>query len=404
MARLAQTTSSDAITDLTIVGAGLSGLLTAWRCLDVNPGLTITIHERADRIAGDHTWSFNESDIPPGLLDWFSPFIRHRWPRYDVRFPDRVRTLDIPYATGDSQTLRTAVEPLIQSGRLTIVTGREAPASINGPWLDATGYATRDDEWPGWQKFVGHVIRTQTPHGIAHPVIMDATVSQIDGYRFVYLLPFSETDILVEDTYFSDLPSLSENEIAARIDDYIAQQGWSDHQVLRREKGILPMMMATDRQDESAKIGLGGGFSVAATGFTVPVAVELADHVAQSIRRQGAESAPAAVAEFRRMHLRRERYARLLNRMFFRAADPVKRFIVLQRFYGLGEGLIRRFYRNALTWRDKSRILIGKPPVPVDKAFANLSESAFIRRERDLASSQTPASSGSHGRIKEPDA
>ena len=88
------------------------------------------------------------------------------------------------------------------------------------------------------------------------------------------------------------------------------------------------------------------------------------------------------MAQFRKHHLRRERYARLLNRMFFRAADPEKRYVVLQRFYGLNEGLIRRFYRNGLTWRDKARILIGKPPVPVSRALANLSETAFIRRER----------------------
>ncbi|MGB6228814.1 MAG: lycopene cyclase family protein, partial [Litorimonas sp.] len=108
----------------------------------------------------------------------------------------------------------------------------------------------------------------------------------------------------------------------------------------------------------------------------------VADVIAQAIREQGPDAAPSAVAEFRRHHLRRERYARLLNRMFFRAASPERRFIVLQRFYGLDQGLIARFYRNGLKLRDKARILIGKPPVPVDRALANFGEKAFIRRER----------------------
>ena len=371
--------------DLRILGGGLSGLLTAWRVLDVNPDVTVEVVEKSDRLAGDHTWSFNATDIAPDLRDWLAPFVAHRWPNYEVRFPERRRTLDIAYCSGNSDTLRKCVKPLIDSGRLRVrLNSSEADGDM--PTLDATGYAPRDDEFPGWQKFVGRVIETAAPHGVERPVIMDATVAQLDGYRFLYLLPYSPTRLLVEDTYFSDSPHLSENVIGARIDDYIADKGWSDHRVVRSEKGVLPMMMATDRDDDSAKIGLGGGFAVAATGFTVPHAVELADVVAQAIRRDGAGAAPKAVADFRRHHLRRERYARLLNRMFFRAARPEKRFVILQRFYGLKPGLIRRFYRNGLTWADKARILIGKPPVPVSRALANFSERRFLARERQRES------------------
>ncbi|MGB6229968.1 MAG: lycopene cyclase family protein, partial [Litorimonas sp.] len=240
---------------LTIVGAGLSGLVTAWRCLSVNPGLVIYLYETRYEIAGDHTWSFNETDIPAHLVDWFAPFVRYRWDRYDVRFPERERTLEIGYCTGDSAKLRDCVQPFRVEGRLRVHLRQTVPPDAAGPMLDATGFARRDDEFPGWQKFVGHVIRTEQPHGVTHPVIMDATVAQIDGYRFFYLLPFSEHELLVEDTYFSDSPHLSENEVGARIDDYVRAKGWSDHAVLRREKGVLPMMMATDRSEDSAKIG-----------------------------------------------------------------------------------------------------------------------------------------------------
>lgn len=371
------------IADLAISGAGLSGLMTAWRCLTVNPDLIIDLYETAGHIGGDHTWSFNGTDIAPHLQEWISPFVAYRWADYDVKFPDRERRLKIEYCTGNSEMLRECVQPFIDAGRLRVFLGQSAPDDLALPHLDATGYSPRSDEFPGWQKFVGHVIQTETPHGVVRPLIMDATVEQIDGYRFLYLLPFSETELLVEDTYFSDTPTLSENEIGDRLERYIQSKGWGAYKTVRREKGVLPMMMATDRHDDSAKIGLGGGFAVAATGFTVPHAVEVADIVAQAIKQNGPETAPAAVVATRRRHLKRERYARLLNRMFFRAASPEKRFIVLQRFYGLKEGLIRRFYRNGLTWRDKMRILIGKPPVPVMKAIANFSERRFIRRERD---------------------
>ena len=61
--------------DMIIVGAGLSGLLTAWRCLDVNPELSVMVIEASDKIAGDHTWSFNLTDVDESLRDWIKPFI-----------------------------------------------------------------------------------------------------------------------------------------------------------------------------------------------------------------------------------------------------------------------------------------------------------------------------------------
>ena len=69
--------------DMIIVGAGLSGLLTAWRCLDVNPELRIEIIEMSNQIAGDHTWSFNLTDIVEDLHEWLEPFIAYRWDSYD---------------------------------------------------------------------------------------------------------------------------------------------------------------------------------------------------------------------------------------------------------------------------------------------------------------------------------
>jgi lycopene beta-cyclase len=41
---------------------------------------------------------------------------------------------------------------------------------------------------------------------------------------------------------------------------------------------------------------------------------------------------------------------------------------VLEHFYGLSEGLIRRFYAARLSLWDRLRILSGRPPVPVLRA------------------------------------
>ena len=60
-----------------------------------------------------------------------------------------------------------------------------------------------------------------------------------------------------------------------------------------------------------------------------------------------------------------QRFFRMLNRMLFLAGPAGQRWQVMQRFYGLPEGLIARFYAGKLTLPDRLRILSGKPPVPV---------------------------------------
>ena len=60
--------------------------------------------------------------------------------------------------------------------------------------------------------------------------------------------------------------------------------------------------------------------------------------------------------------------------MLFKAAEPDDRYRVLQRFYGLPEGLIARFYAGRSTLADKARVLIGKPPVSIRRAVRAILE------------------------------
>ena len=65
--------------------------------------------------------------------------------------------------------------------------------------------------------------------------------------------------------------------------------------------------------------------------------------------------------------------------MLFLAAAPGERLAVLQRFYGLPQPLIERFYADRLTVADKARILTGRPPIPMRRAFAALQSSDLER-------------------------
>jgi lycopene beta-cyclase len=256
--------------------------------------------------------------------------------------------------------------------------------------LDARGFEPNENVFLGYQKFVGRTIRTKEPHGLKHPIIMDATVEQLGGYRFVYCLPFTEHEILVEDTYYTDGADLSENEVAARVGDYINAKGWGDHELVRQEKGVLPITLASSSFiTTDSVIGIRGGFYHAVTGYSFPMALKVAYWIAWDIDCFKTDPSGDiedhlyyAIQSSQYAHWRKESFLRLLNRMLFRACEPDQRYKVLQRFYGLSQGIVERFYAGQLTWRDKARILIGKPPVPVHKALYNFSERAFIKRER----------------------
>lgn len=394
-------------TDIILIGAGLAGLLVAWRCAVLTPDLRITVLEKSQSIGGNHTWSFNEADISPHLRKWLSPFIAYSWDSYDVRFPKRTRTLPITYKTGNSDSLRACLKPFIESGQIEVKTGvevskmrRDRVEMNDGETLsaktviNASGFSTNPNVILGYQKFVGRVIRTQSPHGVKRPIIMDATVEQLDGYRFVYSLPYSDHEMLVEDTYYTDGPALSENEVHARLDTYIKQQhGLSNYEVIKTENGVLPITLAvhadygetvTDDSDRPIEIGMAGGYYHAVTGYSLLHAVKNAGLVADLIKDNRPDFGHALRHEMlyhKRDHYYEERFLRLLNRMLFRAAKPEKRYKVLERFYGLSNGLVERFYRNRLTKADKLRLLIGKPPVPISKAMAVMNEAKFVTTE-----------------------
>lgn len=389
------------------VGGGLAGSLTALKCLDDSPALTATIIEKSAEICGDHTWSFNLSDIAPEHHSALDNIVAFQWPEYSVRFPKLKRTLRIPYLTCHSQSLRSALQPHIESGRLQVITDETVSAMSsrtvtlqNGRVLkaecvfDARGFKPIPEKVLGFQKFVGLTLKTAEPHGLKNPIIMDATVDQIEGYRFVYCLPFSDTEILIEDTYYTDGPELNSQILDSRIKAYARDRlNIHTYKIVRREKGVLPITLAVDKnygtrvEDDGAspvELGMRGGYYHAVTGYSFPEAMKSAVLVSTLLSKNYPNFHDAVRHEMiyhKADHYYEERFMRLLNRMLFRAAKPTERYKVLQRFYGLSEGLVSRFYKNRLTKADKVRILAGKPPVPVTKALYNFNENAFMKRE-----------------------
>jgi lycopene beta-cyclase len=190
---------------------------------------------------------------------------------------------------------------------------------------------------------------------------MDATVEQTDGFRFFYVLPFARRRLLVEETFFSRSPDLDLAHTRQTVTEYATGFG-AVAEVMGEEQGVLPMpwgAMPAAPLASPLAAGYAGGWFHPATGYSFPVALRLALHVAQY--------APARVlgpelAALQRDHRNQARFARQLNRLLFTAFAPAAMRNVFERFYRLPEDLIHRFYALSLSRRDRARILIGRPP------------------------------------------
>lgn len=386
--------------DCVIVGGGLAGGLIALALVRSRPEMRIALVEAGRTFGGNHRWSWFDSDLTDQGRALLSDFRQIGWDEgYDVAFPKYSRTLGTAYRSMASSDFHEGLLRALPQGAVFL--GRKAVG------LDARGVDLAAPEFGeperleartvidcrsfrpsphlrgGWQVFLGRHMRLDDPHGVSRPVIMDATVDQLaphgngGAYRFVYVLPLGAHDIFVEDTYYADEPDLDRSALSGRIDQYVHARGWRDPKIVGHEAGALPVLTGGDfaayqdsiRTQGVTVAGARGGFTHPLTSYTMCVAVENALAIAREADLPGPQLAVLFEARARE-HWSRTAYYRLLARFLFFAAKPEKRVKVFQRFYGLREGLIERFYAARSRPLDKLRVLWGNPPVPIASAIA----------------------------------
>lgn len=360
--------------DYVLVGGGLQNALITLALLEQRPDVRLSLIEREARLGGNHTWCFHESDVPEAARPWLERLVVKRWQEHDVAFPSYRRRLNGAYAAIDSERLQREVEAAIarapHARRLTASVREVRPDGVTldgGERLsarlvvDARGPEHAKVAAGGYQKFLGLELAVDGGAPTV-PMLMDATVEQHDGFRFIYVLPWDSNRLLIEDTYYSDGPELDAGALRQRVLEHARRSGLKVREVLREERGVLPIptrLGAEPTRDAPLRAGYAGGLYHPTTGYSLPVGVRLALHLAAHPPQAALD---VDYARWLRAHQRQVRFCLHLNRLLFSAFAPERRYHVLERFYRLPPETIRRFYALDTSAVDRARILCGRPP------------------------------------------
>ncbi|MEN2402650.1 lycopene cyclase family protein [Flavobacterium sp. MC2016-06] len=133
-------------------------------------------------------------------------------------------------------------------------------------------FAESQTKYPALQQhFVGWFVKSESE--IFNPdqaTFMDFSVEQKNNTRFMYVLPTSKTEALVEYTLFSE-KLLPIEEYENEIQKYLENLGTAKYQILEKEQGSIPMTCFPFWKRNTKRvlnIGTAGGWTKASTGYT----------------------------------------------------------------------------------------------------------------------------------------
>ena len=163
----------------------------------------------------------------------------------------------------------------------------------------------KQSEYPLLQQhFIGWFIKSK--EAVFNPdfaTFMDFSVEQRGNTRFMYILPTSPTEALLEYTLFSaDL--LAPEEYETEIQKYIQELGITDYEILEKEKGNIPMTCYKfwkHNTKNMINIGSAGGWTKASTGFTFKNVTKKSKSLVNFLQNENSASYEKDFTKFHKM-------------------------------------------------------------------------------------------------------
>jgi lycopene beta-cyclase len=277
--------------DYIFTGAGLSALMTVYKMVvsEQFSDKTILLLDENPKKTNDRTWCFWEKD----KILWEN-IISKKWDSALFANENFERDLDLkPYQYNQIRGLdfyTFVFEALSNHKNITFINEKvthineldthvfvaSETQTFTGNQLINSIYikliTESQQKYPVLQQhFVGWFIKSEEAvFNTEQATFMDFSVAQKGNTRFMYVLPTSKIEALVEYTLFSK-SLLKQNEYESEIENYIQKLGIENYTITEKEQGSIPMTCYPFWKKNTKRvlnIGTAGGWTKASTGYT----------------------------------------------------------------------------------------------------------------------------------------
>jgi lycopene beta-cyclase len=372
--------------DIIIIGAGAAGLMLA-EGMGKDPAFRdkrILLLDKDDKKKNDRTWCYWERNEGP-----FDDILYKKWDEIYIGGNDFRRSFGIsPYSYKmvrgvDFYTLylkKIAACANITFKQEAVLEVRDSVEGLARVSTESGTYSgkqifnsrfsydriRKDPKYPVLQQhFIGWFIRTKKAvFTEGQATFMDFSVAQKGNTRFMYVLPFSQKEALVEYTLFSsDL--LPDEEYEAAIKAYMKSEfKCSDYEITDREKGSIPMTCYDFSQHNSERIfhiGTAGGWSKPSTGYTFHNTVKKTSALIEHLKMKKPLTAFKTKNRF-------WYYDLLLLNILYRN-NELGHVIFESLFRKRKPQLIFKFLDEETTWYEDLYIMMAPNPIPFIKSL-----------------------------------
>ena len=226
------------------------------------------------------------------------------------------------------------------------------------------------------QHFLGQEVEVDKPVFDSSTVIlMDFRVDQSEGMHFIYLLPYSPTQALVESTLFSTTV-LDREYYVNTINDYLADHyGASVHNIIHEEQGVIPMGTLSPHDENIPGLGANAGAIRPASGYTFVF-------IHQQIQRAIESSKQGKPLRFKRPHKAIDVWMDAVLLTVLRNWPQQGPKLIGRMASSLSGDEFVRFMSGQANWRLRLKVIMAMPKLPFIKG---VSKHIFQRSEKVVA-------------------
>ncbi len=277
--------------DYIFTGTGLSALMTVYKMVQSGSfaDKSILLLDENSKKTNDRTWCFwktTDSLWEPAISKkWDSALFANAAFRRDLKLQpyhyNMVKGLDFYNQVFDLLSKQANITFLnqkvltIEESETIILVQTESESFSCSKLFNSIYHkqkAENQTKYPVLQQhFIGWFIKSeQAVFNNEQATFMDFSVEQRGNTRFMYVLPTSKTEALLEYTLFSH-QHLKKEEYENEIQQYIQKLGVTNYEIIEKEQGSIPMTCYPFWKANTKNvinIGTSGGWTKASTGYT----------------------------------------------------------------------------------------------------------------------------------------